>query len=254
MKRETILSALRRLAHKLPHDKIGYSDIAAEAGVSWQTVRRHIGDKENIGPLLREMGDAPEADTGTRILLAAAELFGRKGYHHATLDEVAAAAGVSKSAIYWRFSSKNELLLELLSSQNRHLQADAARLAELAREPRQGLRKLMAETLDKEFADPDLIRLLMEFVGLSRDEDVQLRLRQLIASSHGHTATLFTQLAEQGVISRRHPPEVYAIWFEALLDGLLLAALVGPGAEHIEARFDAFADILWRGLTPALQE
>jgi AcrR family transcriptional regulator len=48
------------------------------------------------------------------ILAAAEETFGRCGYHGASLDEVAHAAGVSKALIYEHFSSKRELHASLL--------------------------------------------------------------------------------------------------------------------------------------------
>ena len=43
------------------------------------------------------------------ILAAAEETFGRRGYHGASLDDVAHAAGVSKALIYEHFASKREL-------------------------------------------------------------------------------------------------------------------------------------------------
>jgi AcrR family transcriptional regulator len=50
------------------------------------------------------------------LLQAAAEVFGRQGYHGATLDEVAAAAGFTKGAVYSNFKSKEDLLLALLET------------------------------------------------------------------------------------------------------------------------------------------
>ena len=48
------------------------------------------------------------------LLDAASEVFGRSGYHGASLDEIAAAAGVSKALIYEHFASKRELHAELV--------------------------------------------------------------------------------------------------------------------------------------------
>jgi AcrR family transcriptional regulator len=41
-------------------------------------------------------------------------VFARRGYGQAGVDEIAAEAGYSKGALYWHFSSKEELLLALL--------------------------------------------------------------------------------------------------------------------------------------------
>jgi AcrR family transcriptional regulator len=44
------------------------------------------------------------------ILAAAASIFAAKGYHHASIREIARATGVSLSGLYYYFQSKEELL------------------------------------------------------------------------------------------------------------------------------------------------
>ena len=46
----------------------------------------------------------------TRILKAAAGIFAQKGYHQASIRDLAAETGVSLSGLYYYFSSKEELL------------------------------------------------------------------------------------------------------------------------------------------------
>lgn len=50
----------------------------------------------------------------TLILEAAIELFAERGYHAASMDEIAAAAGISKAVVYDHFDSKHELYVLLL--------------------------------------------------------------------------------------------------------------------------------------------
>ena len=50
------------------------------------------------------------------ILEAANEVFGQRGYEHVRIDDVAAAAGISKALIYEHFASKQELYLELMNN------------------------------------------------------------------------------------------------------------------------------------------
>ena len=54
------------------------------------------------------------AMTRQHLLEAAAIVFGRKGFHGATLDEVASLAGFTKGAVYSNFKSKDDLFLALL--------------------------------------------------------------------------------------------------------------------------------------------
>jgi AcrR family transcriptional regulator len=53
----------------------------------------------------------------TRILAAAATVVAERGLAAATLDQVAAAAGFTKGAVYSNFRSKDELFLALLETQ-----------------------------------------------------------------------------------------------------------------------------------------
>ena len=50
-----------------------------------------------------------KVEARTRILDAADQIFGEKGYRQATMDDVAKKLGVSKGALYLYFASKDEL-------------------------------------------------------------------------------------------------------------------------------------------------
>ena len=52
-------------------------------------------------------------DTKQRILHAAVEVFGERGYRGASVDDVALAAGVTKGAVYYYFTDKNDLARDL---------------------------------------------------------------------------------------------------------------------------------------------
>jgi AcrR family transcriptional regulator len=49
-----------------------------------------------------------------QLLDVALDVFARGGYHEASMDDVAEAAGVTKPVLYQHFASKRELYLELL--------------------------------------------------------------------------------------------------------------------------------------------
>src|SRR5215213_8333815 len=56
----------------------------------------------------------PAAERREQILLIARRLFAQNGYAATRLDDVAAAAGVTKPILYRHFASKKELHLALL--------------------------------------------------------------------------------------------------------------------------------------------
>ncbi len=75
-----------------------------------------------IRPLLEKTGDPPnkngekQADNKKfKIFQSALQIFANKGFHGATIDEIAALSGVGKGSVYRYFKSKEELLEELLA-------------------------------------------------------------------------------------------------------------------------------------------
>ena len=67
----------------------------------------------------------PAALRREALLAAAEEVFARSGYHGASLDDIAQAAGVSKALIYEHFTSKRELHASLVTA---HVEAIFRRL------------------------------------------------------------------------------------------------------------------------------
>jgi AcrR family transcriptional regulator len=63
-------------------------------------------------------------ETRLRAIDVAKHLMSRHGYTEVTLDQVSAAASVSKSSLLWHFGSKEMLLAEAASSLFREIEAD----------------------------------------------------------------------------------------------------------------------------------
>src|SRR5574340_1512738 len=64
-------------------------------------------------------------DTKQRILAAALKLFGERGYYNVGVDEIATAAGVTKSALYYYFADTVDLARDLARQLWESLRADA---------------------------------------------------------------------------------------------------------------------------------
>ena len=67
-------------------------------------------------------------DTRDRILEAALDLFIERGYDRTSLREVAERVGVTKAALYYHFSSKQEIMRTLVQPLFDHLESLAAAL------------------------------------------------------------------------------------------------------------------------------
>jgi AcrR family transcriptional regulator len=66
----------------------------------------------------------PAAARRNQLLEVALGRFAAGGYHETSMEEIAEAAGVTKPVLYQHFQSKQELFLELLEQEGRHLLQD----------------------------------------------------------------------------------------------------------------------------------
>lgn len=251
--RQKAIAALRALSQNKAAVDVNYGEIAAEAGLPWQTVKRLLGAREDFDTLLD--GGTPEpVDTRDRILESAARVFAQKSFQGSSLDEVAADAGLTKGAVYWHFKSKSDLFFALLDSRFRqefdeHLPEALARESAHA-DPKEGLKELLGSVVDRVEHDPDWPRLFLEFMGQAREPEVRKRLASAYEDSWRMSAGL---IAHQHRLRGQTPPadpELMAIFWSALMDGLILAWQLNPERIQLDSLMPRIVDMLWRGLEP----
>jgi AcrR family transcriptional regulator len=90
---------------------LSMDQLAAAAGVSRATLYRLFGSQQH---LLHELGLQPPPTVRSRILDTALELVGRRGLAELSMDELAAAAGVSRATLYRLVPGKDALFAELV--------------------------------------------------------------------------------------------------------------------------------------------
>jgi len=109
---------------------------------------------------------------------AAAELFAQRGYEATTVEQICAAAGVSKPMLYRHFESKQELARKLL--ERRRDELAAAPLDEFVRRPDAGSLRAMTDSWFAHVeAHPDSCRFLFgDIRGDAELAELQRQLRQ----------------------------------------------------------------------------
>jgi AcrR family transcriptional regulator len=90
---------------------LSMDELAIRAGVSRATLYRLFGSQQH---LLHELGLIPPPTVRSRILDTALELVGRHGLAELSMDELAAAAGVSRATLYRLVPGKEALFAELV--------------------------------------------------------------------------------------------------------------------------------------------
>jgi AcrR family transcriptional regulator len=168
----------------------------------------------------------------TRELLldAAIDVFAEKGYHGASLDDVADAAGFTKGAVYSNFTRKSDLFRALLERETARRTAAFRGAVEAA--PLALLPDIVGELLRHPDADQrDRGILAVEF-WLAAVRDPALRLALLDASgSFGDV--LNQKLAAAGARPGLDGPEL-AVLMDALATGLRMHQALDPeGNQHV---------------------
>ena len=83
-------------------------------GSARRTGKPVTGDRATSGPSKRG-NRLPRDERRGQLLGSASQVFVDRGYHAASMDEIADRAGVSKPVLYQHFSSKLELYLAVLA-------------------------------------------------------------------------------------------------------------------------------------------
>lgn len=94
------------------------------------------------------------------ILTAAGEVFGRRGYHQASIREIARAAGLSLAGLYHYVGGKDELLFLTLDRALDTLHMGLERALTTARTPELRLLALIRTHLDFGFHHPNELKII----------------------------------------------------------------------------------------------
>ena len=188
---------------------------------------------------------APAAERRAQILDAAMRCFGDRGYHVATMDDLARAAGLSKGSLYWHFRSKEDLLLALFEAFSQEVLASFAEL-EAGEEPvLDGLERVGGATLDRLGAALPMTRAWLEFFA-------HPEARQRMARDYGQVRESLGRVLARGVARGELRPvdaEGVAAGFVAAVEGLLIQAFVDPRFDA-RAHWPRFFRVLVGGLAP----
>lgn len=246
------------MADRLPLDKINYADIAEAAGVHWTTVRRHLGSKEQMRAYLADQlsdqgRDPAKADTRTKILESARSVFARCGYNGATLDQVAADAGMTKGAVYWHYASKQDLYVALLehnvTAQRRLIPMQAQAVLE-AEDPIQALSTWLRGQFRACLEHPDSALLFLEFLVSSREPGIREKLAAVFDEMHEQVSLMLAELQRSGRLSGKADAKAMSVYIQSVIHGLMVTAVIHRDDMELDSMMDDFAGMLWNGIDP----
>ena len=169
-----------------------------------------------------------QEQTRARLLAAAAAVFARRGYHVATLEEVAAEAGFTKGAVYSNFDGKEALFLALVDQEiAKRVQEigavmDASEGGDIEAEAERQFQRFVRE-------EPHWPFLFYEFFAYgARREDLRGEFIKRRRAVHRVLAEGIRAHAEQYGFDLPIPAEQIAVAFEALMNGLAFNRVLDP--------------------------
>jgi TetR/AcrR family acrAB operon transcriptional repressor len=192
------------------------------------------------------------AITRQRVLEAALKAFGRRGYAATNLEAVAAAAGVTRGAVYWHFKNKADLYNTLMQRLAARAEAVVAEALAEGGTTLDVLRRIFVRQLGLIETDPEL-RALAELRLFKTEPAPELtpgRKRQTQAGLQtlAQLAEIIGQAAAQGEVRRDVPPEAMATAWLAMQNGAIQLWLLAPKSFSLKARAEALAEVLLAGM------
>jgi AcrR family transcriptional regulator len=183
-----------------------------------------------------------------RLLDAAAEVFARRGYQAARLDEIAYAAGFTKGAVYSNFAGKHALLAELIEQHVRNQFAVSSVEIRAKQRPERALEDI-AEVYAREIVEEGIwTRLLVEVAQQAgHDPDVREAYVGVRRALRDDLATRLATACEELGVELVVSAEQVALTLQSLRLGLALEHGTDPEQVDQAAVAAVFADTL-RGL------
>jgi len=171
--------------------------------------------------------------TRNRILDAAERVFSRRGASRPSLEDIAAAAGVTRGAIYWHFRNKADLFGAMLARVTLPMEEMVGRAGDDAlTDPLGYIRRCMVTVLRKTTDDAQTRRVFeivchkceyVDEMARVRDRYVEMRADCLGEIERGVRNAIRRGLLRPGVNARSA-----AVGLHALVDGLISNWLLEP--------------------------
>jgi AcrR family transcriptional regulator len=180
-----------------------------------------------------------------QILNSAAQVFSQKGYHGASMEDIAESVGLQKASLYHHFKSKQEILSELLDNALSLVTDSLNRVIQEDRPPEEKLPEAMRTYLTILCEQPNLSSvLIMEYRSLDKD------LYNRHIRNRDRFEKMWRDLIQEGVDARKFQCKSVPMTVRALLGVMnwTINWYRPEGKLSVENIADQFADLFMVGI------
>lgn len=189
-----------------------------------------------------------QAQTRAELVAAAREVFLARGFHAATLEEIAERAGRTKGAVYSNFAGKDDLFLALLAEHYERRTEQYAAVAVASDDVEETYRAVARVMLDAYEREPQWWPLVSDFAShASRDPELRERLRVTREDYLDALAGIIEGLTERLGVTFSLPAKEMARGTGALMRGMAVEWSIDPSLADRETFEEMHAAYL-RGL------
>jgi AcrR family transcriptional regulator len=184
----------------------------------------------------------------SQILEAARKIFSEKGFRDATMDEIAAAAGVAKGTLYSYFPSKRDVYLAELSRGGAEMLALARQAMAGPGDCRWKLEEYIRTRVEYLNSHLEFFRIYhSEFGKLTHPAWVSEEFRRTYSEQLHLLVDLLQTAVARGEI-RPVDVETVACGVYEMTRGLLLKRVVGGSTGSVASEAASITELLWRGI------
>jgi len=186
-----------------------------------------------------------QGQTRELLLDAAATVFARRGYHEASVEEIASEAGFSTGAVYSNFSGKEELFLALADREVEERIAEIRAVADSVEAGGEAAAEAGRQFQELLKRDRDWPLLFYEFWSFGvRSAKIQEEFAKRRQAVQDALAETLDRLAAQLGFELRFPAPMLATAISATLNGLAFERAADPGAISDEVLGEFVAAVL----------
>lgn len=187
------------------------------------------------------------------IMKSACHVFAQKGYHKATLDEIAERAEFSKATIYLYFRNKADLFCRLLEDGVKDLNDLIRDVITNDMDPKTQIREILFKIFDYLDSNRDFFRIFWEQrIEINRelhnieseyDEDLEEEMQTLAVFFE----KIFSKALDLGQVNKEFPADLMSSIFLGSTIGIIHLWLNQHPDEPIADKTDLILKILWEG-------
>lgn len=182
------------------------------------------------------------------ILAAARTVFATRGFSEATVDEIAAEAGIAKGTVYLYFSSKKDIYLAALMQGLLELQERTAATMQSAEGVHAKIRSFIRTRIEYAEENRDFIKIYhSEFGNLTNAAACDSEFQQLYLKQ----AKMLEHVLQAAVASGEIRPvrtDFAAFIIYDMVRGVMTQRLLGWSTGAVENDIEMLSDLVWKGI------